>query len=119
MAFMALFGWIFIPILLLYGLHCLVDTALEVLIRYSFWINVGVGVLLVVNLLLLILFIGTWTHWKRSGRMEKEYCGSFTGWQRLWRDSMRYLLPLGAVWEVLMILLCLLYLVVQPLKYLV
>lgn len=117
MAFMALFFWLFIPILLLYFTATALERLLSFLILYSTVVNVAVGIVLAFNaaVFLVLLLIGV--RWRKAGRMKREYLNQFKGWQRLWRFWFKYLLILGPIWEGIIILLCVLYLVIQPLPY--
>lgn len=100
MAFMALFGWIFLPIILLGLLVYTVENALLWAAAHAVWINLAVAVLLALNLLVLALLIRARRRRKREG-VEKY----------------RWLLLLATLWEAWVVLLCGLYLVVQPLRF--
>lgn len=97
---MALFGWIFLPIILLGLVVYTVENVLLWATAHAVWINLAVGGLLALNLLVLILLIRT----QRRRRQEgiKKHHG--------------FLLA-AAVWEGWVLLLCSLYLVVQPLRF--
>ena len=99
MAFMALFGWIFIPIILL-------ALVLQAVAAPLFWamdhpgiVNAVAAGVLAVNLLFVFLLFRTWKRRRRNG--EKA------GW---------LLLP-AILWEGWVVFLCALYLVVQPLRF--
>ena len=117
MAFMALFFWVFIPILLLYFIATALEQLLNFLILYSTAVNVVVGVILVFNVAVFLVLLLIGSRWRKAGRTKREYLNQYTGWQRLWRFWFKYLLILGPIWEGIIILLCVLYLVIQPLPY--
>ncbi len=94
MAFMALFGWVFLPIILIGLFVWTIQNALLWALAHTFLIDLAVGGLLILNLLLLISLL------------------------RRRRQNQNVLLLLAAVWEGGVVVLCALYLVIQPLRFL-
>ncbi len=78
-------------------------------------LNVVAAVLAVLNGALLIACLLGRHFWKKSGRMEKTYIDSFTGWRRGGLLFGKYALAGLAIWEALVVALCILYLIIQPL----
>ena len=99
MAFMALFGWIFIPIILLALVIQAVTAPLFWAMEHPGIVNAGAAGVLAVNLLFVLLLFRTWKRRRRNG--EKA------GW----------LLLLAILWEGWVVFLCALYLIVQPLRF--
>ena len=99
MAFMALFGWIFIPIIILFLIRSAFVTAVNWAVAHAFLINIAVVVVVAVNLLILAVLLRVRGKWKREGRRG------------------RWILTLAAVWEILVVLFWGGYLAVQPLQY--
>ena len=52
MAFMALFGWIFIPIIILFLIRSAFVTAVNWAVAHAFLINIAVAVVVAANLLI-------------------------------------------------------------------
>lgn len=100
MAFMALFGWIFIPIILLGLLVQAIAAPFVWAIAHPGAVNIIAAGVLIFNLLLLFLLLRTRKRRKRAG------------------EKPGFVLLLAALWEAWVVFLCGLYLVVQPLRYL-
>lgn len=100
MAFMALFGWIFIPIILLYFIIQIFTAPLLWAVAHPAAVNAAAAGLLAFNLLLFLLLFRGWKRRKRAGRPK------------------RVVVLLAALWEAWVVLLCALFLAVQPLQYL-
>lgn len=100
MAFMALFGWIFIPILLLYFLLSLIAAPIVWAAAHPVIMNVTAACILVFNVLLL-LYLARW-------RRRRKRAGAPVG-----RASF-----LAVLWEGWVVLCCIAYLAVQPLRFL-
>lgn len=98
MAFMALFGWVFIPIIILYFILQAVTAPLRWAAANPAVLNAVTAGLLVLNLLLFCLFLCL-----RKRRRRKNQTG-------IW-------FLLAALWEAWVVLLCALFLVFQPLQY--
>lgn len=118
MAFIALFFPLFLAILLIAQVSMMVESALAWAVQNAHLINLAVAVLLAVNLACLLILLKVRGRWKREGRLEQSYWNQFSGWRRFWRSAMKWLLPLGALWEGWVVFWCAVYLVVQPLQYL-
>ena len=99
MAFMALFGWILIPIILLYLLIQAVAAPLVWAAAHTGVINAAAAVLLVLNLLFFFLLLRLRAKRKRAGKRK----GIVT--------------LLAALWEAWVVFLCALFLIVQPLRF--
>lgn len=100
MAFMALFGWILIPILLLGFVLSLIASPVVWAAEHPGLVNTIAAGLLVFNLLVLLVLL------RRRGRRKKA--GKTVG--RAWF--------LAFLWEVWVVLCCAAYLTVQPLRFL-
>lgn len=100
MAFMALFGWIFLPLIPIALMLVALESVVVWVMTHIALVNVITAVLLGLNLLILIVLLRVRAKRKREG--VKKY---------------RWLLLLAALWEGWVALLCGLYLVVQPLQY--
>lgn len=100
MAFMALFGWIFLPVILLYGILRAVAAPLAWALARPGLVNAAAAGLLAGNLLLAALLLRARKRRKREGR------------------GGRVLLLLAALWEMGAAGLCALFLAFQPLQYL-
>ena len=100
MSFMALFGWVFIPILILALLLSAATAVLLWMAAHPLLVNLAAALLLAVNLLLARLLLRLRDRRRREGRRG------------------RWLLLLGALWELGAALFCALYLVIQPLRFL-
>lgn len=99
MAFMALFGWIFIPIILLYLIVQAVTAPLRWAAANPGFVNAAAAGLLAVNLLVLVLLL--------RGRARRKRAGKPKGLVSL----------LAALWEGWVVFLCALFLLVQPLRF--
>lgn len=100
MAFMALFGWVFIPIILLYFLLSLVAAPVVWAAEHPGLVNaIAVG-LLIFNAL---VFLGL-IRWRR----RRKKGGEPVSWVSL----------LAVLWEGWVVLCCVAYLVAQPLRFL-
>lgn len=100
MAFMALFGWIFLPLIPIALMLVALEAVVVWVMTHIFLVNVIAAVLLVLNLAILVLVLRVWAGRKREG--VKKF---------------RALLLLATLWEGWVTLLCGLYLVIQPLQY--
>ena len=78
-------------------------------------LNIVAGVLLTVSLFVLILLLALWRKWKQAGKLERPYIDSFTGARRFALEAIKLLIPLGILWEVLVLLACAAFLIFQPL----
>lgn len=119
MAFIALFGWIFFLLIPLFYIFTAIEAILTWALAHLFIVNIIVGILLMGNLLLLAVLLWVRSLWKRSGRMERAYINGFTGLRRLGLLLVKYTLFLWPAWEGFLVLLCVLYLVIQPLRFLI
>ncbi len=118
MAFMALFGWIFLLLIPIACILMALETAAAWVVAHLFLVNILVGVLLVLNLLVLAVLLKLRAGWKRAGKLAWSYVDSFRGWKHLWLILVKTLLTLGPLWEGFVVLCCVLYLIFQPLKFL-
>lgn len=100
MAFMALFGWVFLLMVPVVLIFVALETAVVWVMTHTVLVNGIAAVLLVLNLLLLLFLLRKREKRRREG--VKKY---------------RTLLLLAALWEGWVVLLCGLYLVIQPLQY--
>ncbi len=100
MAFMALFGWIFLPLIPIALMLVALESVVVWVTTHIALVNVIAAVLLLLNLLILIILLRVRARRKREG--VKKF---------------RWLLLLAALWEGWVVLLCALYLVVQPLRF--
>lgn len=100
MAFMALFGWIFIPILILALFFSAITTALLWMTAHTLLVNLIAALLTAGNLLIALHLLRLRKRWKQEGK------------RRAW-----ILLP-AALWEFGAALFFALYLVIQPLRFL-
>lgn len=117
MAFVSLFAFIFIPLILLAEVCMLIEKIVHVLVLHSMIVNIVVGVLLAINAGILAALLVVRAKWKKGGRMERAYLSNYRGWSYLWRFWVKLLLILGPIWQILMVLFCILYLVMQPLQH--
>lgn len=101
MAFMALFGWIFLPLIPIALMLVALESVVVWVMTHIALVNVIAAVLLVLNLLILMVLLRVWARRKQKG--VKKY---------------RVLLLLAALWEGWVVLLCGLYLALQPLRFL-
>ena len=111
------FTLMFIPIILAAQLCLMVEAVVGALARHDMVVNVVVAGLLVINAVILVWLLVKRSKWKKKGYMEKEYLRRYRDWSYLWRFWFKFLLILGPIWQVLMVLLCVIYLVTQPLQY--
>ncbi|MEY8401734.1 hypothetical protein AALA54_00130 [Oscillospiraceae bacterium 44-34] len=118
MAFVALFGWIFLLLIPIVYIATALETVLTWVVAHLFFVNIIVGVLLALNLLVLAVLLALRSGWKRAGKLAWPYIDSFRGWKHLGLVLVKLLLTLGVVWEGLVVLCCVLYLVFQPLRFL-
>lgn len=100
MAFMALFGWIFLPLIPIALMLVALESVVVWVMTHIVLVNVIAAVLLMLNLAILVLVL-----WIRARR------------KRAGVKKFRTLLLLAALWEGWVVLLCGLYLVIQPLQY--
>lgn len=112
------FTLIFIPIILIAQVAIMLESCVRVLVLHSQLVNFVVAGFLVINALILAALLVERAQWKKTGRMEQAYLQSYRGWGYLWRLCVKLLLILGPIWQVLILILCVLYLVTQPLQYL-
>ena len=104
MAFMALFGWIFIPIIILYYILRLFMTPLVWAVEHQTAVSVMAAGLLALNLLILVLLLRARKRRKQARRAGQTRKGTVV-------------LTLAALWEVWVMICCAAYLIVQPLQY--
>ena len=78
-------------------------------------LNVAAVILFILNLLFFLLLLLLRRNWKQAGRMDRMYIDSFTGFRRFSLQSVKLLFTFGLVWEVLVMLGCVAFLVFQPL----
>lgn len=109
---------LWIPLILVIQVLIIAQSVLQGIVSLSPKINLVVGVLLAVNLLFMALLMLFWFLERRRGRLDRAYIDRCAGLQKLGLLATKYLLLPAAVWEGLMVLLCALYLVIQPLQYL-
>lgn len=100
MAFMALFGWIFLPLIPIALMLAALESVVAWVMTHIVLVNVIAAVLLALNLAILVLVL-----WIRARR------------KRAGVKKFRTLLLLAALWEGWVVLLFGLYLVVQPLRF--
>ncbi len=99
MAFMALFGWIFIPIILV-GLLCLAFVnAVSWAVAHAALIYAVVGVVLAVNVLIFFVLLRLRAKWKRENHKG------------------RWFVLLGCFWQFLVIFFWGAFLLIRPLQY--
>lgn len=118
MAFMALFGWIFLLLIPLAYVIVALETVLAWVVAHLFLVNMIVGALLAVNVLILAVLLALRSRWKKAGKLAWSYIDSVRGWKHLELILVKLLLTLGPVWEGLVVLCCILYLIFQPLRFL-
>ena len=111
------FTILFIPILLIAEVFFLLESVVRVLVRHAVVVNFVVAGLLVINAGILVWLLVKRSKWNKNGYMEREYLCRYRGWSYLWRFWFQLLLILGPIWQTLMVLLCVIYLVTQPLQY--
>ena len=111
------FTLMFIPIILIAEVYLMLESVVHALVLHSVIVNIVVGVLMAINAGILAALLVVRSKWKKSGYMERGYLRNYRGWSYLWRFWVKLLLILGPAWQVLMVLLCVLYLVTQPLQY--
>ena len=107
-----------IPMIVVCLILMTLQQGLEFLLAYSAAINTAVAVLLAVNLLCMAGLIALWVRQRRAGQLAPAYIRQQDLWRRLRLQAVRWLALPAAVWEGLMVLLCALYLILQPLQYL-
>ncbi len=112
------FTLMFIPIILIAQVAIMLESFARVLVLHSQLVNLVVAGFLVINAGILAALLVVRAQWKKNGRMERNYIRSYQGWGYLWRLCVKLLLILGPIWQVLILILCVLYLVTQPLQYL-
>ena len=112
------FTLIFIPIILIAQVAIMLESCVHVLVLHSRLLNLVMVGFLLVNAGILAALLIARVQWKKNGRMERNYIRSYRGWGYLWRFCVKLLLILGPIWQVLILILCVLYLVTQPLQYL-
>lgn len=100
MAFMALFGWIFIPIILFYFLLQMILSPLAWAAEHSAIVNAAAVCILAFNVVLLALLV----RWRRRRKRAGQSLGICS--------------LLAILWEVWVIFWCGVYLAVQPLRFL-
>lgn len=100
MAFMALFGWIFIPIIILALFFSAITSALLWMTAHSLLVNLIAALLAAGNLLAALCLLRLRKRWKREGRKGP------------------WLLLLAALWEFGAAVFFALYLIIQPLRFL-
>ena len=98
MAFMALFGWIFIPLMFVYYMVQLLMAPLRLAAAHPLLVNAAAAGLLAVNLLALFLLLRVRRRRKQAGRPK----GFWT--------------LLGVLWEAAAVILYVLFLALQPLE---
>lgn len=104
MAFMALFGWVFLPIIILYYILRLFMAPLVWAAEHPAALNALAAGLLAFNLWLLVLLLRARSRRKQAQRAGQPRKGTAV-------------LILAALWEVWVAVCCAAYLVVQPLQY--
>lgn len=104
MAFMALFGWVFFPIIILYYILRLFMAPLVWAAEHPAALNALAAGLLAFNLWLLVLLLRARSRRKQAQRAGQPRKGTAV-------------LTLAALWEVWVAVCCAAYLVVQPLQY--
>jgi len=77
-------------------------------------LGIVVTVALVVNGIFLLTLLILRAKWKATGRMEKTFIDSYTGWQHYGLLGVRLLLTWGAAWEALVTVGCVLLLLFHP-----
>lgn len=112
-----MFTLMFIPIILIAEVYLMLESVVRALVFHSMIVNLVVGVLLAINAGILAVLLVVRAKWKKGGRMERAYLRNYRGWSYLWRFWVKLLLILGPAWQILMVLLCVFYLVTQPLQY--
>lgn len=103
-------GLLVVPLLLFFALLALLLPAL------SLALDLTAGVLLAVHLLLFVAILVLRARLVRSGRLGRVYAEQFSDWRRWAVRAAGWALILGAVWEGLMTLLCLAWLILRPLQ---
>ena len=73
MAFMALFGWLFILMIPAYFIGIALKTILTWAAVHIILVNVISAVLLVLNLLILSVLLKIWVRWWREGKWKASY----------------------------------------------
>lgn len=105
MAFMALFGWIFIPIILLYYILQLFMAPLVWAAEHQTAVSVMAAGLLALNLLILVLLLRVRKRRKQARRAGRTRKGTVV-------------LTLAALWEAWTVFCCAAFLIIQPLRFL-
>lgn len=77
-------------------------------------LNVAAIIMLALNILFFLLLVLLRKNWKRAGKMEKLYIDSFSGLRRFSLQAVKLMFTFGMVWEILVILGCIAFLIFQP-----
>lgn len=118
MAFMAMFLWLMIPLILIAQVGLMLEQAIDWLKLNSglcSWIAAGI---LTLNLLVIFLLVSVRSRQKKAGTLRWTYIRQLKGWKRLGRLSWKLALYLWPVCAGFWALLCILFLVIQPIRFL-
>ena len=100
--------WMLWPLFLIMAVLALVLPILGVAL------NVATVIILILNILFFLLLILLRKGWKQAGKLDKMYIESYGGFRRFALRAIRIMFTLGLLWEVLIIVLCIVLLVFQP-----
>lgn len=82
------------------------------------WLGIALttvaAVLLASNAAFLALLLFIRSKWKATGRMDRDFIGSYEGWKRYALLVVKILLTAGVIWEIVVVLACAALLIFQP-----
>ena len=117
MAFMAMFFWLFIPLILFAQVYLMFQQILDWVRLNPGPVNGIVAGILALNILIIFALGRVRAGHKRAGTLSWAYIRQLGGFQRLERTVWKLTLYLWPVCAGFWALLCVLYLVVQPIRF--
>lgn len=117
MAFMAMFFWVFIPIILLALAVGMLQQIVEWIRLNAALVNVIVVGILVLNILIIFALIRIRSKQKAAGQLAWDHIWQLPGLRRLERIVWKLTLYLWPVCAGFWALLCAVFLVVQPIRF--
>ena len=117
MAFMAMFFWLIIPLILIAQAGLLLEQGMEWLKLHAGLFNGIAAGILALNLLVIVLLVWVRGRQKREGTLSWAYIGQLRGLQRVRRLSWKLTLYLWPVCAGFWALLCALFLAIQPIRF--